>query len=152
MAFTEANLTTISLVIALVVMLGLLIRAEWRLNRLLRGKKGQDLEESIVSISSELKHTTNQLEEIERYLIDVEKRLRKGIRSANTIRYNPFTDHGGNQSFSTAFLNEDNDGVVISGLYSRDKVSVYAKPITKLKSEYELTKEERDALDGAARK
>jgi len=69
-----------------------------------------------------------------------------------TIRFNPFKGNGsgGNQSFSTAFVNEEGDGVVISSLYSREHISVFAKPIKKMSSEYEMTKEEKDSLEKAS--
>lgn len=56
---------------------------------------------------------------------------------------------GSKQSFATALLNEHGDGVVISTLYSRERTSVFAKPIKKFDSEYELTPEETQALTEA---
>jgi len=46
-------------------------------------------------------------------------------------------------------LNEDGDGVVFSSLYSRERMSIFAKPIKNGKSEYELTEEEKEALKKA---
>ena len=46
-------------------------------------------------------------------------------------------------------LDEDGNGVVLSSLYSRERMSVFAKPIKNNKSEYELTAEEKEALKGA---
>ena len=57
---------------------------------------------------------------------------------------------GGNQSFATGFLSEEKNGVIISSMYSRDHVSVFAKPIKNFISEQgELTAEEKDALNHA---
>ena len=69
----------------------------------------------------------------------------------HTVRFNPFkgTGAGGNQSFATALLNENGDGVVLSSLYSRERVSVYAKPVQKFSSEYELSGEEKQAIKSA---
>lgn len=88
---------------------------------------------------------------MESYLITVEKRLKKSVQSINTVRFNPFkgTGSGSNQSFSTTFLNEEKDGVIISSLYSRDHISVYSKPVNKGDSEYELSDEERESLNAA---
>jgi hypothetical protein len=66
-----------------------------------------------------------------------------------TIRFNPFPDQGSNQSFAIGLLNEEKDGVVISSLYSRERMSVFAKPIKNGKSDYELTQEEKEALQKA---
>ena len=65
------------------------------------------------------------------------------------MRFNPFPDQGSNQSFAIGMLNEEGDGVVFSSLYSRDRMSVFAKPIKNNKSEYELSDEERKVLDRA---
>ena len=46
-------------------------------------------------------------------------------------------------------LNEDGDGVVLSSLYSRERMSIFAKPILNRKSVYELTSEEKEALEKA---
>lgn len=81
-----------------------------------------------------------------------EKKLTKTIRGLATIRFNPFKGtSGSNQSFATAFLNEEKTGVVISALYARDRTAVFAKPIENGRSQYELTPEETDALEKANR-
>ena len=80
----------------------------------------------------------------------INQKLRKSIRGLETIRFNPFSDQGSNQSFAIGMLNEEGDGVVFSSLYSREHVSVFAKPIKKMSSEYEMTKEEKDSLEKAS--
>jgi hypothetical protein len=67
---------------------------------------------------------------MEEYLTTVEKRLKKSIQGVETVRFNPFkgTGAGGNQSFSTAFVNEKGDGVVLTSMYARDRISMFAKP------------------------
>jgi hypothetical protein len=119
---------------------------EWRLKKFFRGKKAKDLEGVLVSLSEELKKLNVSREEIEKYLETVERRLRKSIQNINTIRFNPFEDAGSNQSFAIAFLNERGDGVVVSSLYSRERVNVYAKPIKNYQSEYTLSNEEKNAI------
>lgn len=88
-------------------------------------------------------------EQLVKYLETVEARLKKGVRGVGVVRFNPFEDAGSNQSFSIAFLNEEGDGVVISSLYSREKVNVYAKPIKNSSSEYPLSEEEKQAIKNA---
>lgn len=119
---------------------------EWRLKKFFKGKKAKDLEGVLVSLSDELKKLDVSREEIEKYLETVEKRLKKSVQNINTVRFNPFGDAGSNQSFSVAFLNERGDGVVISSLYSREKVNIYAKPIKNYQSEYTLSNEEKQVI------
>jgi hypothetical protein len=124
-----------------------LIIIELRFRKFFRGKKATDLEDVMNSLYKELKNLNSTQEEIKKYLETVEKRLRKSIQNLNTVRFNPFENSGSNQSFAIAFLNEEGDGVVISSLYSREKVNVYAKPIKNYKSEYTLSEEEEKAIN-----
>ncbi len=134
-----------------VVLLIMIFRLEWRLNKIMRGRGARDLEEVITNLNRETDRIREKVIEIIGALQDLDARLRKSIRRVETVRFNPFRNEGGNQSFATAFLDDTGDGVVISSLYSRDKVSTYAKPVKKLRSEYELTREEREAITKAAK-
>jgi len=120
-----------------------------RLTRLLAGKTAGDFEELI----NEFVKTARRLDERTRLIaqeIDrINERLAKALQKIHTIRFNPFRDQGGNQSFATCLMDENGDGVVISSLYSRDKVSIYAKPLKQGQSEHELSGEEREAIDKA---
>ena len=140
----------IVLCVAVLVLLGLVIWMYVKLRRFLVGIDSKNIGDSLNFVSGNLKDLQNFRKELEEYLTTVEKRLKKSVQSVNTVRFNPFKGigGGGNQSFSTAFLNEEGDGVVISSLYSRDHVSVFSKPIKKMKSEYELSEEEIAAVKG----
>lgn len=120
-----------------------------RLSNLLSGKHGGDLE----GVIDEFVKTARRLDErtklIAKEIDSINERLAKAIQRVHTVRYNPFKDQGGNQSFATCFMDENGDGLVISSLYSRDKVSVYAKPLIDGKSEYELSQEEKESIDKA---
>jgi hypothetical protein len=135
----------------IVVLVGWIIHMEIRLGKILRGKSGKDLEDTITFHSSELASLKVFQSDSIAYMKNIESRLKRSIQAVETIRFNPFkgTGSGGNQSFATSFLNEKGDGLVISSLYSRERVSVYAKPIKKLTSEFELTEEEKEATDRA---
>ena len=105
-------------------------------------------------IKKELEKTAKFKEEVGHYLARAEERLKRSVQSVETVRFNPFkgTGDGGNQSFATAFINEEGDGVVISSLYSRDRVSVFSKPLKNHTSEHEMSGEEKEALEEAKKK
>lgn len=119
------------------------------MRRFLVGIDSKHIGDSLTVVSSGLKDMQEFRSDLEKYLTDVEKRLRRSVQSVHTVRFNPFKGTGGgsNQSFATAFINEEGDGVVISTLYSRDHVSIFAKPVKKHVSEYELSGEEKEALE-----
>lgn len=122
---------------------------EKRLKRFFTGKKGTNLEDTIVKLQDNIAALQSAKEKAEKDIVAINAKLRRSIRGLETIRFNPFPDQGGNQSFAIGMLNEDGDGVVFSSLYSRERMSVFAKPIKNNKSEYELTAEEKEALQKA---
>ena len=123
---------------------------ERRLSRLTLGRNGS-IEEAIAVLAREMKEMHEFKGEVERYLKLVESRLRGSVSGVGLVRFNPFaTDgQGGNQSFAAAFLDEEANGVVLSTLYARNHVGVYAKPLVAGASTYELSQEEKEAIERA---
>ncbi len=143
-------MTTTLLYIALSLGLILIIWntiSEVRIRRFMHGSNGKSLEKTIVNVL----HKMDQIEKENQTLVqkntELESRLKKSIRSVETVRFNPFADQGSNQSFATAFINDEKNGVVISTLFARDRTSIFAKPIKNGQSEYELTTEEKAVLE-----
>ena len=134
------------IVAVIVILLIWIIVLEFRLRRLLRGKTGSDLEDLMKKVNQDLNDLIQSQVELQNDVKAIRARIRHHIRAVKTIRFNPFKDSGSNQSFATSFISDEGDGVVISSLYSRDRVGIYAKPLTKHKSEYELTDEEKLAI------
>ncbi|MFA4975552.1 MAG: DUF4446 family protein [Candidatus Paceibacterota bacterium] len=122
------------------------IGTERRLKKFFAGKKAKDLEENIFILEENISKLKSAKENIEKELIEINKKLKKSVRGLETIRFNPFPDQGSNQSFAVGILNEEGDGVVFSSLYSRERMSIFAKPVKNGKSEYELTTEEKEVL------
>jgi hypothetical protein len=87
-------------------------------------------------------------EEISRLNIISEKSFQK----IGLVRYNPFKDVGGDQSFSIALLDLNNNGFVFTNLYQRDGNRTYAKSIENGQSQYSLSEEEKEAIDKATGK
>lgn len=121
-----------------------------RLTKLLSGRGGS-LEEVIAVLGREMQEIKTFRSELEKYLKLVETRLRGGVSGVGVVRFNPFAGEGqgGNQSFAAALLDEEGHGVVLSTLYTRDRVGVYAKPLEQSVSTYELTTEEKQAIEKA---
>lgn len=119
---------------------------EYRLRKFFIGKNAKSLEDLMVEISEKVKNLKDIQGNISEHLAVVDKRLDKSIRRVETLRFNPFLDAGSNQSFAVAFLSDDGNGVILSSLYARDRMSIFAKPITGGKSEFELTTEEKEVL------
>lgn len=147
----DLKILTFVLFIVIVLLVIWLIRLEYRLNRLLAGRNGRSLESSIRHIKAGLEEFEHYKSQTDSELNRIRARLKKTLRAVRTIRFNPFkgTGSGGNQSFATTFISEEGNGVVISSLYSRERVSVYAKPLTSFDSTFELSEEEKQSLSEA---
>ena len=150
----DTDMLIIIFTVGMVIVVLLGVHTEWKVNRLLRGKNGRTLEEVIVRNAADIEKFKEFRKELETYLESVEKRLDQSVRGVGTVRFNPFkgTGDGGNQSFATALLDENENGVVLSTLYTRERVGIYAKPLKSGKSEYELTGEEKEAVKQAKEK
>jgi len=131
----------------IVVLLVWIATLENRLRRFFAGTKAKNLEGVMLQVSKQISELKNTQIEINKHLDEADKRLDKSIRNVEMVRFNPFVDAGSNQSFAISFMNDEGNGVVMSSLYARDRMSIFAKPINKGKSEFELTVEEKEVLD-----
>ena len=143
------TLMILSVFIALsVVLIGWVIRLEVKMSRLLAGKNAKSLEDSIIALIEKVQNLEKESGVAHENIANLRARLKKCIQRVETIRFNPFkgTGSGGNQSLVAAFSDEEGKGVVLSGLYARDGVSVYAKPINNFASEYQFSDEEKETV------
>lgn len=140
-----------ALVALVIILLGYIIKLDRKLKKFLIGKDAKTLEDSIVSARENIEKLNTFQKEVITHFTNVEKRLNRSVQAVETLRFNPFkgTGDGGNQSFSTALINQNGDGVILSSLYSRDRISIFSKPITKFQSSYELTEEETEVLNNS---
>jgi hypothetical protein len=86
-------------------------------------------------------------EQIQGIIDQIQKNDQKHLQKIGFIRFNPFSDTGGNQSFCLCLLDENDSGLVISSLHSRENTRIYAKLIKEGSSpEQSLSKEEQEVL------
>jgi len=95
---------------------------------------------------AEVRQTVDQVQELGDHARQMEKTLRHSMQWLGMVRFNPFRDTGGNQSFAIALVDGHGNGVVISSLHARDGTRVYAKPLRHWESTYTLTDEEKEAI------
>lgn len=135
----------------IVILLAWIIRLEVRFRRLVRGKNAVSLEDMIASVVRDMNGLKKYREESLGYLQAIEDRIQKSVQTVETLRFNPFkgVGEGGNQSFATVLLNERGDGIVLSTLHARDRMSLFAKPVKNFISEHDLTEEEEHVIERA---
>ena len=108
-------------------------------------KEPKNLKEVIKYLKDIEKKVDNNIQKIE----NIEKDNKYSFQKIGVVRYNPFSGVGSDQSFSIALLNGDNNGFLITSIYSRDGSRVYGKPVKNGKSVYSLSKEEVKAIEKA---
>ncbi|MFA7664177.1 MAG: DUF4446 family protein [Clostridia bacterium] len=88
-----------------------------------------------------------RIEELSLEIDKMQKESELYIQKAKLIRYNPFNEMGGDQSFTLALLNKSNDGIVITSIFNQEKSRVFGKELSKGKSTYCLSTEEESVID-----
>lgn len=131
-----------------VITLGIfIIRLHKRLTRLTQGKKVENLEEIISENNDLAKEIKDKLKNQELQIVAIKKDAMQNIQNIGVVRFNPFKETGGSQSFAIALTDKKKNGVVISSLYARERINVFAKPIIHGESTYTLTDEEKEAIN-----
>lgn len=114
------------------------------------GKNGADLEQIILSQQKEIQSLDKDIQELFEASNKIYTLAHHGLHKVSVVRFNPFKELGGNQSFVVALLDGNKSGVVISSLHTREGTRIYSKPILEGKSEkYTLTEEEKEAIKSA---
>ncbi len=146
------NVAVIALVLALLALGGvlfLLVRQQRLLNRyrhLMTGTSGGNLEEILNDHIAQVRRVAEQVAAVDALTRRLEKAAYFSLQHLGIVRYNPFHDTGGDQSFAIALVDGHGNGVVLSSLHARDVTRVYAKPLTRWESSYPLTDEEKQAI------
>jgi hypothetical protein len=149
------NLAAITLVLAGLCLLTIVMlqslqisRMKQRIDMLTGGAEG-DLE-AVLGQHLEIVHEVGQdLDELTARMAVLESAGRHHYARQGMVRFSPFEDTGGNQSFALALLDESDDGLVISSLHSRTGTRIYAKAVTNGKADATPSPEETQAIDEA---
>lgn len=112
----------------------------------------QGLEDAVNTIFRGLEELHQMHSQVDVRVGTLETKNVRNIQRVFMKRFNPFGDTGGNQSFSMALLDANNDGVVLSSLHGRSGTRVYAKPVKSGKQgEHELSTEELEVINLATK-
>jgi hypothetical protein len=143
-------------VLALVLAVVGLIRRTRRLGRRLesitQGSGAQSLEAVLGSHLERVRQVVHDIETVSARTTAIERDLKGSFGRVGLVRFNPFEDTGGNQSFALALLDGRGDGFVVSSLHSRTGTRIYAKSVRGGVSEATLSDEETSALTQALAK
>lgn len=111
--------------------------------------KGRNIEEDLERFMQKIDKVENQNAEIMNFCKNLDEDVSKCVQKIGVVRYSAFKDTGSDLSFAVALLDENNDGVVFNGIYSREMSNIYAKPVNKGNSNYTLSEQEIEAIEKA---
>ena len=137
---------TIGFIILLVKLFSINKKYKNFLNKLGDGK---NIEEDLENYMYRVERVEKQNAEIRGLMNTIDTNMANCIQKIGIVRYNAFKDTGSDLSFALAMLDENNNGVVLNGIYSREMSNIYAKPVENGKSKYTISEEEKQAIQMA---
>lgn len=149
--YVGAAVVALAVACALLVVLAILLlrrttRLDRRLRGLTRGEDGRSLEAILDAHLDKVYAVARELDELAVRAAVLEATQRRALQRIGLVRFNPFEDTGGNQSFALAVLDAQGNGFVVSSLHARTGTRVYGKTISGGTSESNLSAEEAEAL------
>jgi hypothetical protein len=109
----------------------------------------ESIEKVLDGYVSKVKGFHSDIEEIKDFSHTLYEMAEKSVQKIGFVRFNPFGDVGGDQSFSVALLDFKDNGVVVTSLFGREGTRVYSKPIKDGASPNHLAEEEKKAIEEA---
>ena len=137
-------------VVLLVVWVAWLQRSEAvlrrRLRRLIGDAEGTGFDEVLDRQLRRLDEVAGRVDALNKLHHDLENLTQRSIQKVGVVRFNPFADTGGDQSFAIALLDAEGNGLVLSSLHGRTDTRIFAKQVQSGRSRHQLSDEEQDAI------
>lgn len=108
---------------------------------------GKDLDGMMKKYLDDVSEIKKDNSEIKAYYSKLDNDISSCIQKIGLVRYNAFKNVGSDLSFAIALLDREDNGVVLNGIYGSDSSNIYAKPIKNGTSSYQLSSEEKYAIE-----
>ena len=140
--------------LAVFLWLGGLSFLVWQQSKFLKSlfpKSGErDIRKKFEEVLKEIRDFRKGLDNLETKLSEIESLGLKHIQKVGLIRFNPYEDSGGDQSFTVALLDNKGTGFVLTSLHARSGTRIFAKPVILGKSsKYQFSEEEEQVVKKA---
>jgi hypothetical protein len=143
---------SIVLIICFIVLYRKLSKLRKAYVKMINGGSPQNVESLIIDLQEKIKALHEQQTKDRQTIQALADSMKKIKGYVGIHRYNAFGEGGNDLSFSMAIMDESQDGVVITGIHTREQMYVYAKPVTQGQSKYVLSPEEKEAIARSMRK
>ncbi len=152
----DNSLLLLILLVIVAILLIWLIALQWRLSRirqvlngLTEGLEDANFEDALYHYVDAVEKNSQRTEDLIALTEELRMSARNDLQRVGLIRFNPFEDAGGDQSFAIALLDADGTGLVLSSLFSRAGSRMFAKEVVAGRSTHTLTEEEVEAINMA---
>ena len=147
-------LVVISLIsiILLIITLCKLKGLRRRIDALTRGKDAESMEDTILNFFERIESLEDAEQKMHRDIREIKENLKITYQKTGLVKYDAFREMSGALSYSLALLDTENNGVLISSMYSREGCYTYAKDIVNGGCKINLSEEEQEALKQAVAK
>lgn len=153
MLFSFSDVILVFVLIWLGVVTFLFIRLLRTFSKLTKGISKKDLRTILEEVVKEFEKQKETNSILNKRIEELKVNGLNDIQKVGLVRYNPFSDTGGNQSFVLALLDGQGTGIIITSLHSREATRVFAKPVREGKEiGFEFSKEEIQAILTAQKK
>jgi hypothetical protein len=123
-----------------------------RLESALGGSNPESLEHKLTTHHKRVDEVNQRLIKLDNKYAELTITASVASQKISIVRFNPFGDTGGDQSFSLAVLDAHNSGYALTSIHGRQGTRVYIKPIDYGKSKYSLSEEEQQAISQAIKR
>lgn len=150
------SLAVIVLAIAVLALAGWLAavqrsesRMRSRLRRILTDNGTAGLDEILDAQAKRVEQLLTRVDGLNALEQELEAASRLALQKVGMVRFNPFQDSGGDQSFAIALLDQGGSGIVLSSLHGRAETRIFAKQVVNGRSTHSLSDEEQQAIKAA---
>lgn len=146
------SIETVAILILIIINIFLFLKTKEsnkKIDILLEKGNIKDLRDVLFSQIEKTKEIETRLNLALEKIGTLEKTAERTFQKIGIIRFNAFINKSGNQSFAVALLDNQHTGFIISSLFVNDISRVYIKTMTKGKSDYLLSNEEKEAIERA---
>lgn len=132
--------------ILIIILFGKNRRLKRKYDSFLRGEE-TDIESLLTEFIKKTDDVQSTHESMKESIMQTQVQLKKCVQKVGVVRYSAVAGVGSDLSFTIALLDQEDNGVVVNGIYTRDGSYTYAKPVIDGKSKHLLSDEENEAIE-----
>lgn len=146
------SVITLISIILLIISLCKLKKMRRRIDALTRGKDTESMEDIMLNFFERIENLEDHEKDTGRDIKKIKETLKSTYQKSALVKYDAFREMSGALSYSLALLDQENNGVLISSMYSREGCYTYAKDVENGECKINLSEEEEEALKQAVAK